>query len=135
MKTLTIDSYWAWAILHGSKRIENRTWPSNYRGPIAIHAGKTRKRDADAVQEIQEIDYASLATPEQADSIRGKIVAVCNMTDVFDLSKDESRLWPEERAFDERWTTGPYCFVLDDVQAIDEPIPAKGKMGFWESPT
>lgn len=41
MKALTIRQPWAWAIVHGPKRLENRDWPGcSYRGPILIHASK-----------------------------------------------------------------------------------------------
>jgi len=38
MKALSVKQPWAWAIFHG-KPVENRTWYSNYRGPLWIHAG------------------------------------------------------------------------------------------------
>lgn len=39
MKTLTIRQPWASLIALGAKTIETRSWTTNYRGPIAIHAG------------------------------------------------------------------------------------------------
>lgn len=36
---LTIRQPWAWSIVHGRKRVENRSWQMNYRGPLLIHAG------------------------------------------------------------------------------------------------
>ena len=46
MKTipcLSIRQPWAWAIVHGYKPIENRTWNTGFRGRLLIHAGKTWK--------------------------------------------------------------------------------------------
>lgn len=40
MKALTIRQPWASLIALGVKTIETRSWPTKYRGPIAIHAGK-----------------------------------------------------------------------------------------------
>jgi len=40
MKALTISQPFASLIASGSKFVENRTWPTSYRGPLAIHAGK-----------------------------------------------------------------------------------------------
>jgi len=37
MKALSLSRPWAWAMFHG-KDIENRTWPTSYRGRIIIHA-------------------------------------------------------------------------------------------------
>jgi hypothetical protein len=38
MKILSIRQPWAYLITRGSKNIENRGWPTNYRGPVLIHA-------------------------------------------------------------------------------------------------
>ncbi len=40
MKTLTVKAPWVWCIFHASKNIENRTWKTDYRGPLLIHMGK-----------------------------------------------------------------------------------------------
>ena len=39
MKALTLHQPWATLIALGVKTIETRSWRTNYRGPIAIHAG------------------------------------------------------------------------------------------------
>lgn len=40
MKALTIQQPWASLIVSGDKQYETRSWKTDYRGPIAIHAGK-----------------------------------------------------------------------------------------------
>lgn len=40
MKALSVKQPWAWAIIHAGKDIEKRTWRTDYRGPLLIHAGK-----------------------------------------------------------------------------------------------
>lgn len=40
VKALTVYQPWASLIALGEKEIETRSWPTNYRGPLAIHAGK-----------------------------------------------------------------------------------------------
>jgi hypothetical protein len=42
---LSIRQPWAWLILHAGKDIENRDWPTKYRGPFLIHASKGMTRD------------------------------------------------------------------------------------------
>ena len=39
MKALTVLQPYAWAIVTGLKKIENRTWPTSHRGELLIHAG------------------------------------------------------------------------------------------------
>src|SRR5216683_3431530 len=40
MKALSIQQPFAWLIVNGYKDIENRTWNTNYKGFVLIHAGK-----------------------------------------------------------------------------------------------
>ena len=44
MKAITMYQPWASLLACGAKKYETRSWPTNYRGPIAIHAA-TRKPD------------------------------------------------------------------------------------------
>ena len=41
MKVLTIKEPWATLIIEGYKKYEFRSWKTNYRGKILIHAGKS----------------------------------------------------------------------------------------------
>lgn len=46
IKALSVRQPWAWAIIHGGKDIENRSWQAvnhglNVRGRVAIHASAT----------------------------------------------------------------------------------------------
>ena len=41
MKALSIKQPWAWLICRGFKDIENRDWPTKFRGRIYVHAGRT----------------------------------------------------------------------------------------------
>jgi hypothetical protein len=68
MKAITIWQPWASLLAIGAKRYETRSWATNYRGPIAIHAAKKDpckvpllglKAFEEATQE--ELDKAGLA--------------------------------------------------------------------------
>ena len=43
MKAISIKQPWASLIAHGIKDIENRSWRTNYRGRVLIHAGASKK--------------------------------------------------------------------------------------------
>src|SRR5207302_502261 len=43
MKALTVRQPWAWAIVQGKKDVENRSWRTDHRGMVAIHAGGSRE--------------------------------------------------------------------------------------------
>src|SRR5262249_45834457 len=40
MKAITLIQPWATLVVLGAKRIETRSWKTDYRGKLAIHAGK-----------------------------------------------------------------------------------------------
>ena len=40
IKVLSIIQPWAWCIFNAGKNVENRTWKTNYRGELYIHASK-----------------------------------------------------------------------------------------------
>lgn len=44
MIALSIRQPWAWLIVNGYKDVENRTWPTRFRGRVMIHAGATMTR-------------------------------------------------------------------------------------------
>ncbi|WP_156090733.1 ASCH domain-containing protein, partial [Planktothrix paucivesiculata] len=48
MQALTIQEPWASLLVTGKKRYETRDWQRNYRGLLAIHAGK---------QSVHPFDY------------------------------------------------------------------------------
>jgi hypothetical protein len=52
MKTISIHAYWAWAIIAGHKRFENRSWRTTHRGQLAIHCTKSKVADELAIQTI-----------------------------------------------------------------------------------
>ena len=45
MKAITIKQPWASLIAAGLKDIENRTWKTNFRGRVLIHAAKVSVKD------------------------------------------------------------------------------------------
>lgn len=114
MKALTICQPYAHLITIGAKRVENRNWSTPYRGPLVIHAGKSRE----------------WMDPEDEDEryVFGAIVAVADLVDCvwFDaLSREQQR---DEHTF------GPYCWMLDAVTPV-KPVPYRGAQGLWDVPS
>ncbi len=73
---------------------------------------------------------------------RDAIVAVCELiccksitagTKHYGYQAVAGRDWPmtdQERAFGD-YSPGRYAWLLADVRALPEPIPAKGALGLW----
>ena len=84
MKALSIRQPYAYLILIGVKRIENRTWPTLYRGPLAIHAGaRWHERPVEQIEK-----HFRVKVPD--DLPTGGIIGVVDLVDVIQQSNDRS---------------------------------------------
>ncbi|MDJ0342203.1 ASCH domain-containing protein [Streptomyces sp. H10-C2] len=109
MKALTIRQPWADAIAHQTKRLENRTWKTNYRGLVLIHAAAAPDRTAIVYGPRPDTRSAVIATARISD---------CHYS-------DDGRCcgpWGDENVY--HWT-------LTDVSTLPEPVPCKGRLGLW----
>jgi activating signal cointegrator 1 len=135
MKCLTICQPYAELILRGEKRVENRRWPTAHRGPLLIHAGKSR--------EYLELDWYGLQDETYdiplAEMDFGAIVGVCQVLGCVQVTPG---LDAETRAALETWpwlathehTEGPWCWVLERAYRFSRPIPYRGQQGLFEVP-
>ena len=57
MKVLTVKEPWASLIAYGYKEYEFRSWKTNYRGKILIHAGKSLEKDVSELFKDYNLDY------------------------------------------------------------------------------
>ena len=122
MKALTIKPPWAWAIVHAGKDIENRSWNTNVRGTIAVHASKTVSRSEyeRGVRALRILAPRAKA-PLYETIVRGAIVG---LVDVVGEQHTKSK-WHDRDS---------YGFVLANPRALKAPIPCTGRLRFWEVP-
>lgn len=118
---LTIGQPWAWLISQEIKTVENRTWRTRYRGPVWIHAGKSRKW-MDAVPQLRAAGHAI-----PADLPFGAIVARARIVDCVPI--DAGDLFLDLKG--DPFATGPWCWLLEDVEALKTPVVCDGALGLW----
>ena len=116
MRALSIRQPWAWLVVNGYKDIENRTWSTNFRGRIYVHAGQRMIAD-DYPEQREFIARAGILIP--AGLARGAIVGEVTITGCI-------------AAGDSPWFCGLYGFTLEDPVAYDTPIPCRGQLGFFQ---
>lgn len=123
MKALSVRQPWAWMILHGGKDIENREWPTRFRGRVLIHASNGMTHDE--WEDAWTFAHGSGARPKafelglRFDNVeRGGIVGSVEIVDCVTSS-------------DSRWFMGPYGFVLRNP-VVTLFRPCKGRLRFWE---
>lgn len=126
MKVLSIKEPFATLIANGLKKIETRSWKTNYRGEIFIHAsGKSLAKE-------YLINDFVLEIIKDLNMNYGNIICRCNLTDCVYM--DEKFLNfiknnPKEYNLGD-YKLGRYAWILEDVQLI-YPIQAKGKLNIW----
>jgi hypothetical protein len=150
MKAITLHQPWATLIALGEKRIETRSWPTNYRGPIAIHAAKTMPAYAREFcgqrETVELLEHYGL----EAEGLPlGAVLATAKLVDCVKFSSATGRLvrdrgvitnvrtvvaysvGPDEHLYGD-FSEGRFGFVLEDMTPLPEPIPARGFQGLWD---
>lgn len=120
MRCLAVQQPYAWAIGAGLKYIENRSWTTDYRGPIAIHAS----RDNYHWKRICE-DAGQLKDHSESFA-RGAIIGIAHLVDIHVLDQ------PLE---ENRWALGPHCWLLNNARLIQNPIFTRGRQGLYQLDT
>ena len=157
MKALTILQPWASLIACGAKKIETRSWPTKYRGPLAIHAGKVmpdefadlacgnplfRKTllDAGILMSFVNMPFGSvIAIADLVDcrEIYGRTCVGNEQKPIGALLRNDAHgieVTGNEIAFGD-YTPGRFAWILQNVRQI-EPIRARGyqRLWHWEPP-
>jgi ASCH domain len=112
MRALSIKQPWSHAILRHGKDVENRSWSTNYRGPMLIHASK--KPDADAVARLTAEGYE---IPNDLQT--GGIVGV---VDVIDCVQNHPSRWAVD---------GEWHWVLANARPLPFK-PCNGRLGLFD---
>lgn len=115
MKALTIKQPWAQLIVRGLKPVENRTWSTNYRGPLLIHAAATDDRTP-----LRSIERQYGVSIRRDLLHRGVIVAVVELVDI--VTDHPSPFFQ-----------GPYGWVLRNIRPLPS-MPMRGQMSIYDPP-
>ena len=155
MKAITLWQPWASLIACGEKKYETRSWWTNYRGPIAIHAAQKDPQPIYANLPI-DVQFAISAVLLKSylfwDNVpRGTIVATAELVECWEITdvghtmgdhsiekaahivggKGRDIIISGNEILFGDWRPGRYAWELANVQMLPEPVPAKGKQGLW----
>lgn len=133
MKGLTVCQPYASLIARGEKRVENRTWPTRYRGLLAIHAGKSREWLTPEWKGHVELDasHPQLGPIDQMPF--GAVIALARLVDCIHIDRIAVGAFNVEYPWlrQHEHAHGPYCWVLGPPVPI-EPWPWRGSQGLFE---
>lgn len=131
MKAITLTQPWATLVAIGAKRIETRSWRTDYQGSLAIHAAATFPRRARELCEVEPFKsaLAPLGVRFEPANYLGVVVAICDLENVFGVSVVNPG--EPERSFGD-YSPGRWAWMLTNVKPLAVPIQAKGALGLWE---
>lgn len=117
MRILSVKQPWPWALVDGWKDVENRSWRTAYRGPIAIHASRTP-----AWRGWDELDRLGAPHPFADELSWGAVVGVVDLVDIT------------ERA-DSPWAhSGAWHWIVESPRWLSIPLPRRGQVGLVRTP-
>jgi len=122
MKVLTVKNPWASLIINGYKKYEFRSWKTNYRGKILIHAGLSIEKDMLSRFACYNLDYINGAIIGEAE------VVDCILVDEH-FNNELNTINPIVYAKSNHIET--YAWKLKNIKKYDKPIYIKGKLGLW----
>lgn len=122
MKVLTIKEPWATLIINGYKKYEFRSWKTNYRGKILIHAGMSLEKGMLERFKDYNLEYEKGAIIGEAE------IVDCILVDEK-LNKELMNINPI--VYGRSNHVEVYAWKLENIKKYDKPIYIKGKLGLW----
>ena len=121
LKVLTLKQPWATLVAEGIKKYEFRSWKTNYRGKVLIHAGAGVEK-----KELEKFKDSNLDYPAK------RIIAEVEIEDCLELNDELNNQIINEKniAYGSKYRTG-YAWKLNNVKKIKSDKIINGKLGLW----
>lgn len=122
MKVISIQEPYGTLILKGHKKIETRSWKTNYRGELYIHTSSTifKGDNSKAFKYINKEDL-----------VFGYIICKCKLVDCIEMTDEFISTVDSKELELGVYSNGRYAWVLEDIEPINK-IPCRGKLNIWE---
>lgn len=156
MKAITLTQPWASLVAFGEKTIETRSWSTNHRGPLAIHAAQGlaghTERELAHLCDTEPFSSALLphidgySTYERWGNLpRGALVGFVELLHVFPTGPELEpalrahgynvpRVLNAQELVFGNYTPGRYAWKLYHRVTLHDPIPCRGYQGLWNVP-
>jgi len=129
MKALSLWQPWASLWANGRKRFETRSWATQYRGSIAVHAAKTICTEIDEeLREICEEEFGSHWTVELP---AGALIATAQL--IACLPTERLHVDADERT-QGNFAPGRYAWDTMNMKELPRPISYRGFQALFEIP-
>jgi len=148
MKTITIKQPYASLICEGIKDIENRTWPTKFRGRVLIHASiknlLKKIKYGETIQFLSKEQVNSIMNSRKETEIFGyhlPVGAIIGSVEIVDCVINHQSIWAEKSEgviagntfYHKESDKCIWNWVLANPVLFAKPITnIKGKLSFWE---
>ena len=121
IKVLTLKQPWATLVAEGIKKYEFRSWKTNYRGRILIHAGAGIDKE-----DMAKFKDLNLEFPSK------RIIAEVEIEDCLLLDEELNKKIINENniAYGSKYRTG-YAWKLKNAKKVKSNKVINGKLGLW----
>ena len=136
IKAVSLWQPWASLIAVGAKKYETRSWPTRYRGLLAIHAAKRWTAD----EHTEFIRFTHLwpeLLPKLTNAIwadkplpLGAVLCVCKLVTVVSTEAVRGNLTYQEYKFG-NFNPGRFAWQMEVIEVFNKPIPARGEQGLF----
>lgn len=116
---LSIRQPWASLIVWGIKNVEVRSWRTNYRGRLIIHAGLT-------------VDDSNLARFGLENLPTGALIGTVDLTEVQQFTEASWDELAEDHLSHGAFSDKCYAWHLTNPKPFEKPIPYSGKQGLFQ---
>ncbi len=124
MKAITIKQPWASLIAAGLKDIENRSWKTNYRGRVLIHAAAAPVKEGLAALNNKQLFELMNRENWETEFDNLPNATIVGSVEIVDCVQNHPSKWAQE---------GFWHWVLANPEMYPEPITGvKGKLSFWD---
>lgn len=131
MKALTVWEPWATFISDGIKVYETRSWSTNFRGNLAIHAGKQWTKDQDQALRNLASRHEEILPYLDYEWHFGSVLVACRLVACHPVERIRGKLSSLELALG-NYNAERFAWELEIIKHPPEPIPAKGSQGLWD---
>lgn len=140
MKAVSLHQPAATLVAAGVKRFETRSWPTTYKGPLAIHASKNAAVLDAIFGQATPPEYRAIKRLMASVGLRSREifplgVVVCTVDLVCcwqtDFTGGHKLVTDTERIVGD-WSPGRFAWGLARPTRFDPPIPAAGEQGLWQ---
>ncbi|PWC98020.1 ASCH domain-containing protein [Azospirillum sp. TSO5] len=134
MRAISLWQPWASLIFAGRKRFETRgyDYPNNLHGSvIAIHAAKKVVPSWMAGDAVCKICMKEFGGFYQSELPHGYVLGTARLVASWPTAGELAPAVSDDERAVGNWFPGRFAWELADITPLPEPIPAKGKQGWW----